>query len=142
MQLGKIIRTLRQKKSLTQTELAEKSNLNRAQLSSIENGKAPPFRDFTKYSLLADVLGRDAEELWRIGQRDRREWKARGYKRKAEILGLYLVEKPSCPTPILSRLPLEMAKGIKHLAAERNMGIVELVREILEEYLRKNVQGR
>ena len=86
MELGKKIKTLRENKSLSQTELAKKVELHPSQLSNLENENIPPFQDFTKYSLLAEVLSTDAQELWQIGQKDRREWKAKEHIRKAKIL--------------------------------------------------------
>jgi len=105
MELGKKIKALRENLGLTQTDLANKTGLHRSQLSSLENENMPPFQDFTKYKLLGKVLKADPHELWKIGQRDREEWKAKQHLVKAELLRPDIIKKPTHPIPILSEIP-------------------------------------
>jgi len=105
MRLGKMIRALRENKGLSQTDLAKKVALHRSQLSSLESESIPPFVDYTKYTLLAKELDANAQELWEIGQQDRKEWKAKEHIRKAKILEPGISEKLIRPIPILNEVP-------------------------------------
>jgi len=105
MQLGKKIKALRESKGLTQTDLAEKVGLRPSQISSLENEKIPPFQDYTKYLTLATVFQIDPQELWEIGQQDRKEWKAKEHLKKAETLEPGISKANSRPIPILSDIP-------------------------------------
>ncbi|NQS88654.1 helix-turn-helix domain-containing protein [Patescibacteria group bacterium] len=110
MQLGKKIKALRESKGLNQTNLAKKTGLYPSQISSLENEAIAPFQDFNKYKLLAEVLDTDAQKLWRIGQQDRREWKAKEYIERAKILKPDLPVKEFCPIPILNEIPSDIPK--------------------------------
>jgi len=105
MRFGKRIKGLRERKDLTQTQLARRVELHPSQLSNLENERVPPFQDFTKYSLLAEVLGANAQELWQMGQQDRKEWKAKEHIRKAKILEPKLPEISGRRIPIFHQIP-------------------------------------
>ena len=105
MELGKKIKALRESRFLSQTDLAKKVGLHPSQISNLENEATPPFQDFTKYRLLATLFEIDAQELWQIGQRDREEWKAKQYLKKAKLLRPDISEKLTRPIPILSEIP-------------------------------------
>ncbi|HUC17775.1 MAG TPA: helix-turn-helix transcriptional regulator [Acetobacteraceae bacterium] len=61
--MGTLVRTLRQKKNLTQVELAAEVGVSRPMISNIERGKFAPGRD--TMAALADVLGVSLDELRR-----------------------------------------------------------------------------
>jgi len=105
MELGRKIKALRESKGWSQTDFAKRVELHPSQVSSLENEKIPPFQDFTKYELFANIFGLDAQELWQIGQRDRKEWKVKEYIRKAKTLEPGMSKPLSRPIPILSKVP-------------------------------------
>lgn len=105
MQLGKRIKTLRENKGLSQTDLAKKIGVQPSQISSLESEDVAPWQDPIKYQLFADVFNIDARELWQIAQQDRREFKAKEHLKRAETLQPGISKKLTHPIPILSEIP-------------------------------------
>lgn len=85
-------------------QLARRARIHPSQLSNLENEKAPPPRDYLKYELLAEALGAGVEDLWRIGQQDRREWMAYDNLRKAQVLSPKIGGFQA--VPLLPEIPL------------------------------------
>lgn len=52
--MGLVIREMRRKRKLSQTQLARRSGLSTRQINNIESGKRPPYLD--EVFLLADAL--------------------------------------------------------------------------------------
>lgn len=61
--LGKVIAALREKRSMTQTELAQASGLSQSSVSRLEAGRATP--DIFELKKIAGALGVSTEELER-----------------------------------------------------------------------------
>ena len=83
--LSKTIRNHREKLSLSQNQLAEKANINRAMISKIENGSYTP--SIQQLEDLMEVLGFDLDEIRSEDQTDIKEEKTQLPPRKIAIAG-------------------------------------------------------
>ena len=106
------LKFVRQRKALTQQQLAEKSGVNRVTIARLEGGKDQPFP--TTVRKLADALGVDPEDLMIAESQSRSvavaEDDAKGHLSRAEPV-LQVPDVPAGPIRIESGSPVLVASS-------------------------------
>jgi transcriptional regulator with XRE-family HTH domain len=86
------IKSTRDAKGMTQTQLGDLIGVTTAYISSIENKKKMP-PPYATTALLAQALELDVDELWEIAQAEREQYKRQSEDRKKAALQVAFVKE-------------------------------------------------
>jgi transcriptional regulator with XRE-family HTH domain len=123
---GEIIRSAREAKDLTQAQLAAEAGVTSAYISELEKDrKMPP--PYATTAVLAQVLSLDADELWRVAQAEREEYKRRSEERKKAALQVAFAKED------LSDFEQEVLKRVRASTKEDKPYILRFLNSLISD---------